>query len=368
MNIPLLHKSSNQAEVGEFRLLHALHNSSFLCQEPQTNTLSPVSQLQRLSIIADKAATPALSGRPAKPRIEAWFQNAAWESIPVEHAFARIKSALPPPTSRTTCQQVEEALLRIELAAAATDPPVGEPFLQIDSPPPRVTSPALAQGPVLSSPVATGGGVNLEMTGDAGGKGGHLMLPPSPPAVQVVPTGAMEIDDIVAPPPPSPVATQLAQAAASASPISTGVLDALFASPPQPIIASPPRSPPRSPCARPLHMGRRLKIRTRQHSQPTRRSERIAKQPARPTMERCQRVLFKRLGLLNGKEGASIEQVIAEYVAMFDGPLPAHVIAALTTIFGIDDEEQETMDAALISLVGEGIADAAEDAEDTVAA
>lgn len=157
MNIPLLHKSSNQAEVGEFRLLHALHNSSFLCQEPQTNTLSPVSQLQRLSIIADKAATPALSGRPAKPRIEAWFQNAAWEPIPVEHAFARIKSALPPPTSRTTCQQVEEALLRIELAAAATDPPVGEPFPQIDSPPPRVTSPALAQGPVLSSPVATGG-------------------------------------------------------------------------------------------------------------------------------------------------------------------------------------------------------------------
>ncbi len=206
------------------------------------------------------------------------------------------------------------------------------------------------------------------MTGDAGGKGGHLMLPPSPPAVQVVPTGVMEIDDIVAPPPPSPVATQLAQAAASVSPISTGVLDALFASPPQPIIASPPRSPPRSPCARSLHMGRRLKIRTRQHSQPTRRSERIAKQPARPTMERCQRVLFKRLGLLNGEEGASIEQVIAEYVAMFDGPLPAHVIAALTTIFGIDDEEQETMDAALISLVGEGIADAAEDAEDTVAA
>ncbi|EEE55243.1 hypothetical protein OsJ_03125 [Oryza sativa Japonica Group] len=323
MNIPLLHKSANQAEVGEFRLLHALHNSSFLYQEPQTNALSPVSQLQRLSIIADKAATPALSGRPAKPRIEAWFQNAAWEPIPVEHAFARIKSALPPPTSTTTCQQVEEALLRIELAAAATDPPWG--------------------------------------------KGGHLMLPPSPPAVQVVPTGAMEIDDIVAPPPPSPVATQLAQAAASASPISTGVLDALFASPPQPIIASPPRSPPRSPCARPLHMGRRLKIRTRQHSQPTRRSERIAKQPARPTMERCQRVLFKRLGL-NGEEGASIEQVIAEYVAMFDGPLPAHVIAALTTIFGIDDEEQETMDAALISLVGEGIADAVEDAEDTVAA
>lgn len=157
MNIPLLHKSANQAEVGEFRLLHALHNSSFLCQEPQTNTLSPVSQLQRLSIIADKAATPALSGRPAKPRIEAWFQNAAWEPIPVEHAFARIKSALPPPTSTTTCQQVEEALLRIELAAAATDPPVGEPFPQIDSPPPRVTSPALAQGPALSSPVATGG-------------------------------------------------------------------------------------------------------------------------------------------------------------------------------------------------------------------
>jgi hypothetical protein len=84
-------------------------------------------------------------------------------------------------------------------------------------------------------------------------------------------------------------------------------------------------------------------------------------------MERCQRVLFKRLGILNNEDGASIEQVLAQYIAMFNGPLPPHVIAALTAIFGIDDDEQDAMDAALISLVGEGVAEVADEVEENAA-
>ncbi|BAS80911.1 Os02g0746400 [Oryza sativa Japonica Group] len=84
-------------------------------------------------------------------------------------------------------------------------------------------------------------------------------------------------------------------------------------------------------------------------------------------MERCQRVLFKRLGILNDEGGTSIEQVLAQYIAMFNGLLPPHIIAALTAIFGIDDDEQDAMDAALISLVGEGVAEVADEVEKNAA-
>lgn len=84
-------------------------------------------------------------------------------------------------------------------------------------------------------------------------------------------------------------------------------------------------------------------------------------------MERCQRVLFKRLGILNDEGGTSIEQVLAQYIAMFNGLLPPHIITALTAIFGIDDDEQDAMDAALISLVGEGVAEVADEVEKNAA-
>ncbi len=42
---------------------------------------------------------------------------------------------------------------------------------------------------------------------------------------------------------------------------------------------------------------------------------------------------MKRLSLL--RTDASLDEVLAEYVAMFNGPLPPHIIAALTSIFDL---------------------------------
>ncbi|KAJ1261560.1 hypothetical protein BS78_09G039200 [Paspalum vaginatum] len=49
----------------------------------------------------------------------------------------------------------------------------------------------------------------------------------------------------------------------------------------------------------------------------------------------------------------------SEFVAMFQGPLPADIIAALTEIFNLDNEEIDAADDALLNLAGEGIEDPA---------
>ncbi|KAJ1265631.1 hypothetical protein BS78_08G091400 [Paspalum vaginatum] len=46
-----------------------------------------------------------------------------------------------------------------------------------------------------------------------------------------------------------------------------------------------------------------------------------------------------------------------DFVAMFDGPLPQHVIAALTSLFNLDNDNAEKIDQALAGLTGEGVAE-----------
>uniref|UniRef100_A0A0E0JZW1 Uncharacterized protein n=1 Tax=Oryza punctata TaxID=4537 RepID=A0A0E0JZW1_ORYPU len=248
MSIPTLHRNVLQAKAGEFRLLHALHNSPFSPQEPQMS--SPVDQVRRLSIIASKAlagTAPSLErARPASPRNEAWFK-VAWEPIPVERVFARIKSSLPPPTTTTTCQQVEEALLRLELAATATDCLVGDvPPLLTAPPSPQATSPALL-------PHANQDRLLQSLRGVMGGRGSTTAMSDTLPLLRAgtsPPIGALgNSDDNHSALLPSPQVTD------PVSPDSMGILDGLFASPPQAILAPPPRasceSPPRAIIASP---------------------------------------------------------------------------------------------------------------------
>lgn len=42
---------------------------------------------------------------------------------------------------------------------------------------------------------------------------------------------------------------------------------------------------------------------------------------------------------------------------MFNGPLPAHIIAALTAIFNLEESVDTELDDALIGLAGEGVGD-----------
>ncbi|XP_040384518.1 uncharacterized protein LOC107305206 [Oryza brachyantha] len=88
----------------------------------------------------------------------------------------------------------------------------------------------------------------------------------------------------------------------------------LFVPPPKPIIST-------SLATTGAVVGRRTKPRLLPSSTNTRRSARLARQPALTAMERCQRVLLRRMGLMQKEDdAAAVQEVLAQYVAMFDGP------------------------------------------------
>ncbi|CAN6328777.1 unnamed protein product [Urochloa humidicola] len=84
-----------------------------------------------------------------------------------------------------------------------------------------------------------------------------------------------------------------------------------------------------------------------------RRSARLAKKPAMPAAERAQRNLWRKLGLADD-ELAPMEEVLKEFLDMFVGPLPEHIIAALTAIFDLEDDGADVLNEALLEHAGEG--------------
>lgn len=86
-----------------------------------------------------------------------------------------------------------------------------------------------------------------------------------------------------------------------------------------------------------------------------RHSEPLVDQPRVHTMERCTKVLCKSLG-----HNSSFDDVLVDYIAMFDGPLPKHIIAVLMAIFDIDintGDDGRQLDGTLLAVVGDGITD-----------
>jgi len=139
----------------------------------------------------------------------------------------------------------------------------------------------------------------------------------------------------------------------------------LFVTPPQPALRQPP--PPPSPCkARDNQPPPRRRQKRTFDMSTVRRSARLANAPRMGVVRRAQRNLCRKLGMLQD-ELEPIENVLQEYLAMFSGPLPSEIIAALTAAFNLDDEEVEQMDFDLAALVGDGIGDV-EDAAAVLAA
>ncbi|CAO2182359.1 unnamed protein product [Urochloa humidicola] len=87
-----------------------------------------------------------------------------------------------------------------------------------------------------------------------------------------------------------------------------------------------------------------------------RRSARLASKPPLPMAVRAQRNLIRKLGLAE-EELAPMEAVLKEFIAMLVGPLPEHIIAAMTTIFELDDEGADLLNEALLEHAGQGIHD-----------
>ncbi|CAN6315724.1 unnamed protein product [Urochloa humidicola] len=84
-----------------------------------------------------------------------------------------------------------------------------------------------------------------------------------------------------------------------------------------------------------------------------------------PAVERAQRNLWRKLGV-SDEEFKPIEEILQEFVAMFSGPLPPEIMAALTAIFGIDDDDDE-VNEALLELTGEAVDDLQQEASTTSA-
>ena len=71
-------------------------------------------------------------------------------------------------------------------------------------------------------------------------------------------------------------------------------------------------------------------------------------------MQCAQRNLCRKLSLLHD-DLEPVETALQEYIAMFNGPLPPDVIAALTEMFNIGTDEAHEGEEALICMVGEGV-------------
>jgi hypothetical protein len=78
-----------------------------------------------------------------------------------------------------------------------------------------------------------------------------------------------------------------------------------------------------------------------------RRSARLAKKPVIPAVERAQRNLCRKLGL-PADEMEPIETVLQDFITLFRGPLPPHIVEALTEIYILDDGDTDMLDDALL--------------------
>jgi hypothetical protein len=114
-------------------------------------------------------------------------------------------------------------------------------------------------------------------------------------------------------------------------------VDALFTAPAS-VILQPPAT-------------RRLRQRRAFDMSAVRRSARLAKKPTVPAIERAQRNLCRKLGLPTA-ESEPIDSVLQDFIAMFRGPLPPHIVGALTAIFSLDDDDKDKLDDALLQHAG----------------
>ncbi|KAJ1259498.1 hypothetical protein BS78_10G160600, partial [Paspalum vaginatum] len=134
-------------------------------------------------------------------------------------------------------------------------------------------------------------------------------------------------------------------------------ISALLSSPTPPVLQAPTPAPTKAPT--PPALPRKRQRRTFNMSS-VRRSARLA--PARPMtqLQRAKKNLCRKLGLVCDEQ-EPVDAVLQEFVAMFSGPLPVDIIAALTEIFNLDNGDVGAADEALLSIMGEGVDDLAPD-------
>jgi hypothetical protein len=78
-----------------------------------------------------------------------------------------------------------------------------------------------------------------------------------------------------------------------------------------------------------------------------RQSARLAKKLVVPALERAQRNLWRKLGV-SEDELRPVEDILQDFIRSHQAPLPEHIIAAMTTLFDLDDEGAELVNDALL--------------------
>jgi hypothetical protein len=256
----------------------------------------------------------------AMPGNEAWSKwppqpapthQATHATVPVRDVFGRILSTLPPKATveDNSIAAVEKALARIELSARES------PTIQV----PQPTSPSHL--------------CNSELSPEQG---------PSDVALR---------DQFSTQPSLTPAATT--QGDSSGGQQLTSSVVALFSKPTEPLLQQPQHAAavvPTPACAGPRRRRRQRAF----DMSAVRRSARLANARPMSQMQRAQKNLCRKLGLLHD-DLEPVENALQDYIAMFNGPLPMDTIAALTEIFNLDTEETNDADDALLRMVGEGV-------------
>jgi len=123
-------------------------------------------------------------------------------------------------------------------------------------------------------------------------------------------------------------------------------LEIFFSTPPAPVLPAGPDLP------------RQVQSRRRRvyDMSKVRRSARLAMKPVMPAEKKAQINLCRQLGLAE-EEQVTMEEVLRDYIAMFSGPVPEHIIVALSTFFDLHSELAAELDGALLELAGDGLDD-----------
>ncbi|KAG2569703.1 hypothetical protein PVAP13_7NG435550 [Panicum virgatum] len=241
--------------------------------------------------------------------------NGAWSGqceflIPADRAFDRIKTAMAP-----TLLEVEQALDLLQLSAAeAAAAPTGAA---------EAVEPLAALGSVDSSPTAHPPAVEgqprlAEVGQHNSGHASFNVLGPSDQDHMGIFSNTDAAPELRGDDDTATAATALAPAAPSAA---TAMVGDLF-------------SKPAPPCCR---IGRNA-----------------------PSgllgVERAQRNLWRKLGISND-DFKPIKEVLQEFIAMFSSPVPQDIVAAMTALFGLDDDAEDEVNDTLLQTAGEAVDD-----------
>ncbi|CAN6356073.1 unnamed protein product [Urochloa humidicola] len=288
---------------------------------PTVTTRSPLQLFDNISHLVDEIGD------------EARLNNCYFEvprarvhpPVPVGHVFYRIKNTLPCFNS-PTIQEVDAALSKM----------AGEPVLPGGEP----TQPDDA--------LELGNAENVASTQQLQHEDvQHQLQHDGVQHLNTSPTAATCDINITPTPPPTQVCP------ATPSTINTyanlsGMAD-LFSTPEQGLLPQPPAAPGKR--------GRRLKKSPVQIPS-LRRSKRQACSRLRhlPVQERANHVLCKRLGYIKD-DLTPAEQAIQEFIATFKGLMPQYIVAGLTSMFRLDDDDICRATTALIKHGGPAVVD-----------